>query len=46
MDVFIKYLDEDNIMKFNLFDIYEFEIDWKAIIGIGIIILGCALLTM
>ena len=34
-------------MKINLFDgMFEFDFDWKAVIGIGIIILGCALLTM
>lgn len=33
-------------MKFNLFDFIEFEIDWKAIIGVGICALAygiCAL---
>ncbi len=34
-------------MKISLFDgLFEFDFDWKAIAGIGIIILGCALLTM
>ena len=25
-------------MKFNFFDIWEFEIDWKAVVGISIAI--------
>lgn len=34
-------------MKINLFDeMFEFDFDWKAVVDIGIIILGCALLTM
>ena len=34
-------------MKINLFDgCFEFDFDWKAVVGIGIIILGCALLNM
>lgn len=34
-------------MKISLFDrFFEFDFDWKAVVGIGIIILGCALLTM
>lgn len=33
-------------MKINLWDGLLFEIDWKAIVGIGIIILGYALLNM
>ena len=34
-------------MKISLFDgIFEFDFDWKAVIGVGIIILGCALLVM
>lgn len=37
---------KDTNMKFNLFDFLEFEIDWKAVIGIGIAILGYALITM
>lgn len=32
-------------MKINLWD-GMFDFDWKAVVGIGIIILGCALLTM
>ena len=32
-------------MKIHLFE-GIFEVDWKAVVGIGIIILGCALLTM
>lgn len=34
-------------MRINLFDeFFEFDFDWKAVIGIGITILGYALLTM
>lgn len=34
-------------MKINLWDgMFEFDFDWKAVVGIGIIILGCALLSM
>jgi len=34
-------------MKISLFDgFFEFDFDWKAVVGIGIIILGCALLAM
>ncbi len=34
-------------MKISLFDgMFEFDFDWKSVIGIGITILGCALLTM
>lgn len=34
-------------MKINLWDgMFEFDFDWKAVVGVGIIILGCALLTM
>ena len=34
-------------MRINLFDgTFKFDFDWKAVVGIGIIILGCALLTM
>lgn len=34
-------------MKINLLDgMFEFDFDWKAVVGIGIIILGCVLLTM
>ena len=33
-------------MKFNLFDFWEFEIDWKAMIGIGLLVVGYALLNM
>ena len=34
-------------MKINLFDgVFEFGFDWKAIVGVGIIILGYALLNM
>lgn len=34
-------------MKINLFDgLWKFKIDWKAVVGIGIIILGYALLNM
>lgn len=36
-----------NYMKINLWDgLWKFEIDWKAVVGIGIIILGCALFNM
>lgn len=34
-------------MKINLFgELFEFDFDWKAIVGIGIIVLGYALLNM
>lgn len=34
-------------MKINLWDgMFEFDFDWKAVVDVGIIILGCALLTM
>ena len=33
-------------MKFNLFDFIEFEIDWKAMIGIGICALAFAIITL
>ena len=34
-------------MKISLFDgFFEFDFDWKAVVGTGIIILGCALLSM
>lgn len=34
-------------MKINLWDgLWKIEIDLKVVVGIGIIILGCALLTM
>lgn len=34
-------------MKISLLDgLFEFDFDWKAIVGVGIIILGCTLLTM
>lgn len=34
-------------MRTNLWDGFcKVEIDWKAVVGIGIIILGCALLNM
>ena len=34
-------------MKMSLFDgFFEFEFDWKAVVGVGIIILGVALMTM
>jgi len=34
-------------MKINLWDgLWKFEIDWKAVVGIGIIIWGCVLLNM
>jgi len=34
-------------MKISLLDgVFEFDFDWKAVVGIGIIILGCALLKM
>lgn len=33
-------------MKINLCDgFWKFEIDWKTVVGIGIIILGYALIT-
>lgn len=38
---------ERSNMKINLFGgLFEFDFDWKAVVGVGIIILGCALLTM
>lgn len=37
---------ENISMKFNLFDFWEFEIDWKAVIGIGLLVIGYALLKM
>lgn len=38
---------EENNMKINLFfGLFEFDFDWKAVVGIGIIIFGCALLAM
>lgn len=33
-------------MKFNFFDILEFEIDWKAVMAIAITILAYAILTI
>lgn len=33
-------------MKINMFDDVTFEIDWKAMIGIGLLVIGYALLTM
>ena len=34
-------------MKISLFDgFFEFDFDWKAVVGIGIIIWGCALLAI
>lgn len=33
-------------MKINMFDDVVFEIDWKAMIGIGLLVIGYALLTM
>ena len=34
-------------MKINLFDnMIEFECDWKAVVGVGIIILGCVVLII
>lgn len=34
-------------MKINLFcGLFEFDFDWKAIVGVGIIILGCLLMSM
>lgn len=34
-------------MKIDLFDgFFKFDFDWKAVVGIGIIILGCVLLNM
>jgi len=34
-------------MKISLFDgVFEFDFDWKAVIGIGIIVLGCAIIAM
>ena len=34
-------------MRINLLDgMFEFDFDWKAVAGIGIIILGCAFLMM
>lgn len=34
-------------MKINLFDGFiKFDFDWKAVVGVGIIILGCALFTI
>lgn len=33
-------------MKFNIFDLWEFEIDWKALAAIAICILGYAIITM
>lgn len=34
-------------MKINLWDgMFGFDFDWKAVVGIGIIILDCALLSM
>lgn len=32
-------------MRINLFDVVDFEIDWKAVIGIGITVLGYAVIT-
>lgn len=32
-------------MKINLYDMVVFEIDWKAVIGIGITVLGYAVIT-
>lgn len=31
-------------MKFKLFDFFEFEIDWKAVMGIGICVLAFAII--
>lgn len=37
----------EKYMKVSLFyGVFEFDFDWKAVIGIGIIVLGCALLKM
>lgn len=34
-------------MKINLFDGFiKLDFDWKAVVGVGIIILGCALFTI
>lgn len=34
-------------MKINLWDgLWKIDIDWKAVVGIGIIVLGCVLLSM
>lgn len=34
-------------MKISLWDeLFEFDFDWKAVIGIGIIVLSYALITM
>ena len=32
-------------MKINLFDVINFEIDWRAVIGTGITVLGYAVIT-
>lgn len=33
-------------MKIDLFDgLWKFEIDWKAVIGVGFIIFGCVILN-
>ena len=38
---------EVKFLKINLWDgLWKFEIDWKAVVGIGIIILGCTLVNM
>ena len=34
-------------MKISLFDgFFEFDFDWKAVVGVGLIVLGFALITM
>lgn len=33
-------------MKFNLFDFIEFELDWKAVVGVGVCALAYAIITI
>lgn len=33
-------------MKCNLFDFIEFELDWKAVIGVGVCMLAYAIITL
>ena len=33
-------------MKINLWDLWKVEIDWKAVIGIGLIVVGYAFIKL
>lgn len=39
-------VEKGDKMKFNLFDFIEFELDWEAVVGVGVCALAYAIITL